>query len=129
MSQFTIVCPHCRQRFACPEQFRGRKVKCPLCETVVVVPATAAKGVNTASATPAVGTKAPGSAPNPDKKAGTEAGAANARAGVNEAGWDRFVNDAVAGPPGAPEAPWRKRRTSKRARTTHPAKAKGPAQR
>ena len=45
MSQFTVVCPACRQAMACAEQHRGRNVKCPRCGAIVAVPAPGSSAV------------------------------------------------------------------------------------
>jgi hypothetical protein len=45
-----VVCPSCRRKIHPPEHLAGRRVTCPRCEAVVVVPAELAQAVEEASA-------------------------------------------------------------------------------
>jgi hypothetical protein len=45
-----VVCPSCRKKIHPPERFAGRRVTCPRCESVIVVPAELAQAVEEAAA-------------------------------------------------------------------------------
>ncbi len=44
-----VVCPSCRKKIHPPEHLAGRRVMCPRCESVLVVPAELAKAVEEAA--------------------------------------------------------------------------------
>ena len=69
MSQFTVVCPACRQAMACAEQHRGRNVKCPRCGANVAVPAAGSPAVPSRTPpSPSITARAsPGNVPNREK--------------------------------------------------------------
>ena len=41
MSELKFACPHCQQPLACDDQFSGRQIACPACQTLTVVPGKA----------------------------------------------------------------------------------------
>jgi DNA-directed RNA polymerase subunit RPC12/RpoP len=38
MSELKFACPHCQQPLACDDQFAGRQIACPACNSLTAVP-------------------------------------------------------------------------------------------
>ncbi len=46
MSEFKFECSHCKQHLACDEQFSGRQIQCPGCNTLIRIPSVPGKTVH-----------------------------------------------------------------------------------
>src|ERR1044071_2114681 len=44
MSEFKFPCPRCHQDLMCDTSYVGSQITCPLCQQIIVVPATPTKG-------------------------------------------------------------------------------------
>lgn len=74
MNRFSFACPQCQAKLQAQDAVVGRKVKCPKCQQVVLVPSPPSAGGP--AHTPAVATASPGPAPLPSAKSAAAAPAA-----------------------------------------------------